>query len=126
MKSSGNGIVVVLGVFLALSSAVAPLQAVDRETWSGNSGPTRKLIRGSTNALFGWTEIVSSYLTEEEVDDAFVRSLTMPIKRTGAGFVETGTFAIPPYDEPMVEPTSPFAYEDVERREAGFPNGPKP
>ncbi|HEV3410448.1 MAG TPA: exosortase system-associated protein, TIGR04073 family, partial [Chthoniobacterales bacterium] len=91
--------------FLAavLLTALASLARADiHDPPSNNQGPTRKLGRGISNLLFGWSELPHevSRVNEKEGNSAaggfgVVRGVGRSVLRVGAGIFEILTFPVP-------------------------------
>lgn len=77
-----------------------------------------KLERGLINSATGWLEIPKNIQTVTEESNAWagatygtVKGTGMALVRTGAGAYDTGTFVIPSYDKPILEPKYVFSHE---------------
>jgi len=76
-----------------------------------DANPGTKLANGLGNVLTGWMEIPRQMSAVTQEQNAFVgctyglaKGLVFGTGRTAAGVIDTGTFVIPPYDKPIVEP----------------------
>jgi len=94
---------------------------------SNDHGPTRKLGRGISNLLYGWSEIpvTIAKVNKDEGNSAaasygVVRGFGRAGARFGAGLLEILTFPIPAYRESY----SPLLPSDIPWIHAGYPEFP--
>jgi len=88
--------------------ALAP-SVVEAAEYEYNAGD--KLVRGITNAAFGWTELFTSFQDTDNVASGAVQGITGTVGRTLGGVLETATFPVEiPKDDyrPLMDPATPF------------------
>lgn len=85
------------------------------EAFAEHHNPATKLGRGIANAATGWVEIPKQvYLTSSEYDPltglvfGSVKGVCYAVLRTASGAYDGGTFLVPPYDKPLLEPKFVF------------------
>jgi len=73
--------------------------------------PAEKGGVGTINAVTGWTDIPIEMATTADESDmisgltyGFGKGVVTGVARSIAGVIDIATFAIPPYDEPMMQP----------------------
>jgi len=103
MRKIAIGILAVLVMVAMTTPAFAEKNAGD------------KFCRGLANVCTGWLELPKN-IHDEAKESNIIQGLVVgsvkgagyTVARTGAGAIETGTFAFPPYDEPMMDPEYVF------------------
>ncbi len=100
--------------FVLTAQAEPYVSAIDRSRQDYPSGISRKLGRGLSNTGMGWVEIFKGAQKVSDESGYWAGATWGPIfgivnaaKRTGAGIIETATFAIPNGDrgfDPILDP----------------------
>lgn len=87
-----------------------------------NDSPVSKMSAGFVNTTTGWSDVPFKMSEESEKHNPLVgwtlgfgEGVVSGLARTGAGIIDMATFALPPYDEPLIQP----AYK-VEKPDEGF------
>ncbi|MDP2924492.1 MAG: exosortase system-associated protein, TIGR04073 family [Candidatus Omnitrophota bacterium] len=108
----------------------APLKAHQESLQSFNAGneiykndsPVTKMSTGIVNATTSWVDVPAKISEESGKSNPLVgwtlgfgEGLVTGVARTGAGIIDIVTFALPPYDEPLIEPE-----HKVEKPDEGF------
>ena len=95
-------IVVIVGLLMFMASA----------SFAAENNPMGKLQNGLSNMLTGWYEIPKKMKETYEEDKSIVAGVTIGtlkgaiycVGRTAAGILDTVSFFIAPYDQPLMEP----------------------
>jgi len=106
-----GAVILMAGMLILGVSPLCTAEGTEVAPAEHSVSPATKLANGLGNALTGWMEIPRQMAEVTNEQNAFagstiglVKGLVFGTGRTAAGVIDTGTFVIPPYDKPIVEP----------------------